>query len=930
VHSKDLDPFVGRGDELSILRTFLMKARSGKPQTVLIHGPAGIGKTSLIEHFFTTEQDLFVLRASGEKWEALVPFGVIDQLMRGAGAGRISVLASRARALPPEEPVTVGTLLLETLEKLQQKQTVVLVVDDAHWADVDSLRALLFALRRLATGRVLTLLTARDEEATRLLEGLQRLATGPAGRSLSLPSLDTTEVHQLGLALGVPGFSAPAAAKLTAHTKGNPLYARALLAEVPADRWGGWRPALPAPRAFAAQVLDRLSACSAPTRSLLEAASVLGVRSALPTAAALGEVVDPVGALEEAVAAELLKGPDQESIWEVMFPHPLVQAAVYEHVGPSRRLRLHRAAAHLVEDDGAALRHRVAATEPPDETLAEDLDAFARRESRRGAWASAAAASVEASRLSKDRQHREQRLLRAIDAIVSAGDLVQGSFFARDAAQFEAGPLRDSTLGYLAILQGRAAEAEALLQAAWTRCDPVSNPAVAAVIALRWTLHSLGRLNGADILDLTSRTIALAPGDESVRLEAEALRGLGFGLTGRVPDGLAAYAKVLSGMTGHDGVIAERTRMAQGWLQVVNDEFYGVPRTLSDIARSQLQGGAVRIAVWCYVWLARAHYLIGAWDEATRAAQSAVSLLEETGHEWLRPAARWVAVGVPANRGEYSTAAEHARLAAASRGEYELMIVTAALTNAEYASAVDDHEAVLHALEPLLEIQPRDGVDEPGFWPWQHLYAEALLNVGRLTEADKFLRPHEDLAAARKRRSSIARLARVRGQLEAAAGRIDEADAVFRFGLEQLNGLSLTFDRAQLELAYGRLLRRRGQRRSAATYLQAARGRFAALDATPHIERCDMEMTGSGLSRPSKQSFDPVRLTARELAVAQRAAAGKSNQDIASEMLISVKTVQFHIGNIYAKLGVRSRVQLAGQVSTLPERTEVPKPRSGT
>ena len=927
VESQELDPLVGRSDELSTLRALLSKACSGTPQTVLIHGPAGIGKTSLVERFLLTEDDLCVLRASGEQWEALVPFGVIDQLMRAAKVGRVSVLAGRARALPPEEPISVGAVLLETLEKIEDKAPVVLVVDDAHWADVDSLRSLLFALRRLVSERVLALLTVRDEDAARLLDGLRRLASGPTGQSISLQPLGAADVHKLGQALGVVEFSARTAERLAEHTGGNPLYARALLTEVPADRWRSWHPILPAPRAFAAQILDRLSACSPPTRSLVGAASVLGVRSALPIAAALGDVGDATGALEEAVAAGLLRSRDEETIWEVMFPHPLVQAAVYEHVGPSARLRLHRGAASLVEDDGAALRHRVAATEPPDEGLAADLDAFAQRESKRGAWASAAAASLEASRLSASRHQREQRLLWAIDAIVSAGDLVQGSAFARDAAQFESGPLRDSALGYLAVLQGRAAEAETLLQAAWDRCDPTSNPALAAVIALRWVLHSLGRLRGADIVDWTSKSIALVPGDEAVRLEAEAFRGLGLGLMGRVPDGLRAYASVLTGMTGYEGSIAERARMARGWLQVVNDELEGVPRTLAETARSQLQGGSVRIAVWCYVWLSRANYLLGEWDEAAIAAERAVSLLEETGHEWLRPAARWVAVGVPANRGDSSAAEEHARHASASRGEYELMIVAAALAKAEYASAVADHEAVLRALEPVREIEPRDGVDEPGFWPWQHLYAEAMVNAGRLDEADKFLSPHEELANARQRRSSIARLARVRGQLEAAAGRTDAADGAFRYGLDQLSDLSLPFDRALLELAYGQLLRRRGHRRAAASHLEAARGRFAALDARPHLARCNMEMTGSGLARPTKQSFDPVRLTARELAVARRAAAGMSNREIASEMVISVKTVQFHIGNVYSKLGVRSRVQLASRLSEILENAQLSEPR---
>jgi DNA-binding CsgD family transcriptional regulator len=243
--------------------------------------------------------------------------------------------------------------------------------------------------------------------------------------------------------------------------------------------------------------------------------------------------------------------------------------------------------------------------------------------------------------------------------------------------------------------------------------------------------------------------------------------------------------------------------------------------------------------------------------------------------------------------------------------------VTAALAKAHAAAAADDHEAVLHALEPVRVIEPRDGVDEPGFWPWQHLYGGALIGIGRLAEADRFLVDHEKLAADRKRRSSIARLARVRGQLEAAAGRADSAAAAFHHGLDQLGGLSLPFETAQLQLAYGQLLRRRGQRRAAAGLLEGARNRFAALGAPPWLERCDMELTGSGLAQPRRHGFDPARLTAQELAVARRAAAGMSNREIASEMWISPKTVQFHIGNVYSKLGVRSRVQLAARLSAM-------------
>ena len=201
-------------------------------------------------------------------------------------------------------------------------------------------------------------------------------------------------------------------------------------------------------------------------------------------------------------------------------------------------------------------------------------------------------------------------------------------------------------------------------------------------------------------------------------------------------------------------------------------------------APSQLRRGAVRIAVWAYVWLSRSEFLLGSWDRAAAAAERAVSLLEESGHEWLRPLARWVAGAVPAARGEWAAAEEHARLGAAQAGDYELMIVAGSLGRAQVAAAQGDPEAVLRALEPVVAIEPRDGVDEPGFWPWQDLYADALVSTGRLKDAAEFLTPHEELASARGRRSSVAMLARVRGRLEAAAGRPEAAEAAFQRALE--------------------------------------------------------------------------------------------------------------------------------------------------
>ena len=680
------------------------------------------------------ESDLTVLRATGEQWEAFVAYGVVDQLMRVAGVSAARLRAGRDRSLPVEEPVGVGARILEALAELEQKAPVAIVVDDAQWADIDSLRALLFVARRLVRERVLLVLAQRTEDAMRLPEGLSRLATGRTGTTIALRPLTAEELQRLAAGLGVHQLSARTARRLQAHTGGNPLYITTLLTEMPAERWHTWEPLLPAPRTFALQVTRRLDVCRPETRGLVEAAAVLGVHASLASAAALADVEDVVSALDEAVDVGLVQIRD-DGLRDVGFAHPLVRAAIYEQLGPARRVQLHSRAAGLVDDEGAALRHRVLAAAPPNPGLADELEAFARREARAGAWAGAASTLLEASRMSADRERQEHRLLQAVDAMIGAGDLIQAHSFVRQAVGSAVGPLRDATMGYLAVLNGRASEAEALLHAAWAQCDPAADPDVAAVVAQRLALHGVGRLRGDEVVEWARRALELAAPDDPVRVEAEALLGLGLSWQGRLQEGVAAYEAVLARMPDDFGVQAERVRMAQGWLFLVADDLVTARALLARAAPAALRAGSVRIAVWSYVWLARAEFVVGAWDEAAAAAERAVSLLEESGHEWLRPLARCVAVLVPAARGEWVAAQEHAGAAVARSGDYELMVVASGMAGALVPAARGDHEGVLRALEPVVGLVERVGVDEPGFWPWQDLYADALVSAGRLGEA---------------------------------------------------------------------------------------------------------------------------------------------------------------------------------------------------
>src|SRR6478736_1059956 len=153
--AENLGQFVGRAVEIEVLRSEVATVRSGVPRIVVVQGAAGIGKTALIENVLAAEDDFAVLRTSGEPWEVAVPHGVVDQLMCLAGINAARPVPLRGRHAAPEEPSVVGARVLDALTELGQTTPIVLVVDDAQWADMDSLRALLFTARRLAGQRML-------------------------------------------------------------------------------------------------------------------------------------------------------------------------------------------------------------------------------------------------------------------------------------------------------------------------------------------------------------------------------------------------------------------------------------------------------------------------------------------------------------------------------------------------------------------------------------------------------------------------------------------------------------------------------------------------------------------------------------------------------------------------------------------------------
>jgi AAA ATPase domain len=344
--------FSGRQHELDALDGVLGEVVLEGSRVVLVEGPAGIGKTALLRRFVDRHSDLRVFWSSGGESGRSSSFAVIARLFRFIGVRGYGSPVHTASALPEEKAVEVGRRLVQALTGLDRARPTVLVIDDAHGADRDSLRALLFAVRRLSDHPVMTVVVTRPGAAD-LPEGLVRLAgCARTGSVLPLGPMLPGDVQDLAAAVGVPDLPLRAAYRLCAHTVGNPRHLLALLAELPVEAWSR-ELVLPAPRLFSRSVGRTLSSCSDEARRLVEAVSVLGEHADLATAAAIADVDEPLVALEEACDAGLLLPPQPDAAWRLTFPDPLVRAAVNGQLGSARRARLHVAASDLDEQRSA-------------------------------------------------------------------------------------------------------------------------------------------------------------------------------------------------------------------------------------------------------------------------------------------------------------------------------------------------------------------------------------------------------------------------------------------------------------------------------------------------------------------------------------------------------------------------------------------------
>ncbi|NUL02167.1 AAA family ATPase [Streptomyces lunaelactis] len=913
--------FFGRADELSRMSDRLDRAMRSEPQTVVVDGPAGIGKTSLARRFRASlDPSCCVLWASGEEIEMQLPYGVVTHLLshvQGAPDLPLQGLDCCARpgtALP--DPIVVGASLIDALGRFQDHAPVVMVIDDAHWADTPSLHALTFVLRRLRVDRVLTVITTRDAAHPRLPGGLRRILHDDTTLKLTLGGLSVSELTALNSALGSSLLPRGAVARLREHTHGNPLHTRALLQQFSADVLGTRSTFLPAPRGYERLIAERLDDCSPRTRRLVGAVSVLGMSSPLHMAAQVGAVPDPLEALAEAMARELLEEGTVGAMPKAVFPHPLLRAAVYHSLEPAERSRLHGLAAGLSDDPGTALQHQFHAAVGPDAELANELGLFAAQQSGEGAWSAAASASMAAARLSTDRALREQRMLQAVEYLLLAGDVSQAAELEQSIREMAPGAEQHYVLGHLALTAGRLDEARRELTACWESCDAATGTETirCAVEQMAWLCLIQG--DAQSIVDWARRGLDLPPGNRSSFLRDSL--AIGLAISGDYEEAMKSLAHLpvsgpRNGPEQLDGLLA------RGMLQLWNGQLGDACRDLKDAFASHRRGGLPYATLVSLGFLTDAEYRAGLWDDAIAHGTQAVSLAEDTDQVSILAVVHAFTACPLAGRGNFQAAEAHAT-AAAEHARVLGDVNDTAFASTALAlvrSAQGDYESVVAELSPFLaqEITHRRGIDEVGIVHWRPLLVEALVRTDRMDEAAQVLTPYETRAADRRRWLDQAAAARCRGILEGARGDVEAAERAFRTGLNHCDRGEPCWEEALLRLSYGTFLRRVGRRSSAVPELQAAWRTFHRLQAAPYLDRCETELAACGRVAARRQGGRHPVLTAQELTVARLAARGMTNGQIARELLLSVKTIEYHLSNAYAKLGIASRMDLADKLT---------------
>jgi DNA-binding CsgD family transcriptional regulator len=934
-----------RDRELGQLDDGLRAAAEGQGSVLLVSGPPGIGKTTLLDaaQRSARQAGFVILTARGGELESHFPYGVVRQLFESAlrhapTAERTELLAGAAAfAAPvvagdsgPPAPGGPGTAsefgplhgLHWLTVNMSARAPVLIAVDDAHWADTHSLRFLLYLARRLDGLPVMLLISTRSGEPGADPEVWTHLATQPFVHVIRPGALSEPAVaRMLAAGLGQPPAGSFAAA-CRAATGGTPFLVHELIAALAADQVrpdaeSAARVQRVGPRTVATATLVRLARMPRGSVALAQAAAVLAGEALPYRAARLAGLPEgeALPALDGLVGAHVLAEGTP-----LRFVHPIVRAAIYDELPPGERSRLHREAARLLTAEGAeidAVAAQLLASEPAGSPeVIEQLRQAAAGALSRGAPEDAAAYLTRALREGSGRELRASLSFELGMAEQHAGKPAMIGHF-RDAQRVSADRVLRNTaaleLASVLALTGQWEEPIAVTEAALADLGDSAPDLALRLERVRAAtaaydprlvdnfdkrlpeLREMVRTGGpaAGLLALLLAAIAAArgrPRGEVVELVKQGWDQGRLGISGTevlmLSQGLAALVQ-----SGELGYAAE-----------MNGK-------LLDSARSSGSLIAFLLATCYRGWIEARHGRLAAAEGEFRAA------LEPTREHQLHfvlPSLLWFATDVMVERPEaadLAAAAENVPLGPMAEVASGALLMDA---RGRVRHAAGDTPGGITDLRRAGEVFRVLQFRNPNAFSWRSALA-LMLGADDHDEALSLVK--EELEDARQvgQPRGIGAALRALGLIEGGApGRehLIAAEAVLRRG-----PAGLEHARALVDL--GAAMRRGGERAASRGPLRAGLDLAVTAGATRLAGRARAELAAAG-ARPRRAHLTGRdALTPSELRVAVLAGEGRTNNEVAQALFITPKTVDTHLTNAYAKLGISSRRDLAASLGMI-------------
>ena len=901
----------GRRTECDQLDQLLISARAGGSSAIVIRGEAGVGKTALLDYLLAHAAGCRVVRAVGVESEMELAYAALHQLC-GPFLDRLDRIPAPQRdalgvgfglttgATP--DPFRIGLAVLSLLCDVAETQPLVCLVDDAQWLDSASAQVLGFVARRLAAESIVLIFAARDSFATKQLAGLPELTVRPLGDPEARALLDSSVRGRL---------EAPIRDRIVAESSGNPL---ALLelprAWTPEGFAGGFD--LPDAVSVSARIEESFRRQLAPLPD--DSRKLLLLAAAEP----VGDPVVIWGAATRLGIATEASGPATATgLLDIgikfRFRHPLVRSVVYRDASIVERRHVHAALADATDvrlDPDRRVWHLAAAAAGPDEEVAAELEESAGRAMARGGMAASAAFLQRSVALSADPGHRARRALLAAQATLQAGAFETALGLLGTA---EAGPLDgfqhaqvDLTRGYIAFASGFGSGAPPLLLKAARRLEAYDAALARETYFVAWAAAGLAGSAGGDILLEISRAAQRLPPSGATPQPLDLLlEGVTLVVTddlaGAVPTLRRAVTAVLdipvedvirwgaaamapsALLWDFEAMLATSERNVQlardaGALAHLPTFLHnlGIPKAwMGDFAGAAsivAEADSVSIATGSHIapyTLLRLLSLEGREAEARGPIANTIKQAQNEGQGHAAAWAHWAAAVLHNGFGRYPAAVSEARIA---------------------TSNPFDPFVSMWALPELVEAAARAGDEK--------VASEALDRLIKKTQPAA-----NDL--------SLGIEARCRALLSGGC----QADALYSDAIDRLGRTRVRPEFARAHLVYGEWLRREGRRVDSRKHLRVALEIFETIGMKAFAGRARRELaaTGERVRKRSVETFD--ELTPQELQIAQLASDRRTNEEIATQLFLSRRTVEWHLMKVFAKLGITSRRELQAALS---------------